>query len=200
MAREWPPSDEQLDQWRKVGDPEADQFVDEHFKKDDVRELMGALVKQRSLARTDLAALAVDDDEAAEEALAVLLDAMAEKMPDVTDEDLDTARELFKDYGPEILMILGCYSLPAAYAAKNGVQVLATTKFLELETDRRLAETAQIIMDVMTEGLGPGQGEEKQRSGPGSSTPPSGGCSSRTPTSIRIRSACPSIRKTSPPP
>jgi hypothetical protein len=158
MAREWPPSDEQLDQWRQVGDPEADRFVDEHFKKDDVRKLMGALVKQRNLARADLAELAVDDDEAAQEALAALLDAMAEKMPDVTDEDLDTARELFKDYGPEILMILGCYSLPAAYAAKNGVQVLATTKFLELETDRRLAETAQIIMDVMTEGLGPGQG------------------------------------------
>jgi hypothetical protein len=35
---------------------------------------------------------------------------------------------------------------------------LATTKFLELEPDRRLAETSQIIMDVMTEGLGEGKG------------------------------------------
>jgi len=158
MAREWPPSDEQLDQWRKVGDPEADRFVDEHFKKESLRPLMAALVKQRDVATTDLASLAVDDDEAAQEALADLLNALAEKMPDVTEEDIDTARELFNVHGPEILMILGTYSLPAAYAAKNGVQVLATTKFLELEVDRRLAETAQIIMHVMTEGLGEGKG------------------------------------------
>ena len=83
---------------------------------------------------------------------------MAERMPGVTDDDIRIGQDLFEMYGPEILMILGCYSLPAAYSAKKGVLVLATTKFLELEPDRRLAETSQIIMDVMTEGLGEGKG------------------------------------------
>lgn len=143
---------------RRVGDPEADRFVEEHFKKESVRPLMAALVKDRSVARADLAHLSIEEDEEASDALVGLLEAMAERMPNVTDEDIENARGLFNKYGPEMLMILGCYSLPAAYSAKNGVQVLATTQFLELEPNRRLAETSQIIMDVMTEGLGPGKG------------------------------------------
>ena len=158
MARKWPPTNAELDAWRQVGDPEADRFVADHFKKESMRPLMAALVKQKNVARTDLAELAIDENEQAEASLRELLDAMAERMPGVTDEDIRIGQDLFEMYGPEILMILGCYSLPAAYSAKKGVQVLATTKFLELEPDRRLAETSQIIMDVMTEGLGEGKG------------------------------------------
>jgi hypothetical protein len=158
MARKWPPTNAELDAWRQVGDPEADRFVADHFKKESMRPLMAALVKQKNVAKTDLAELAIDENEEAEASLQELLDAMAERMPGVTDEDIRIGQDLFEMYGPEILMILGCYSLPAAYSAKKGVQVLATTKFLELEPDRRLAETSQIIMDVMTEGLGEGKG------------------------------------------
>ncbi len=158
MARKWPPTDAELDAWRQVGDPEADRFVADHFKKESMRPLMAALVKQKNVARTELAELAIDADEEADASLRELLKAMAERMPGVTDEDIQIGQDLFRMYGPEILMILGCYSLPAAYSAKKGVQVLATTKFLELEPDRRLAETSQIIMDVMTEGLGEGKG------------------------------------------
>ncbi len=158
MARQWPPSNNALDAFRKVGDPEADRFVQEHFKMEAVRPLMAALVKDRKVAKADVASLAVEEDQEASDSLEALLEAMAERMPDVTEEDIETARRVFNMYGPEILVILGCYSLPAAYAAKNGVQVLATTKFLELEPNRRLAETAQIIIDVMTEGLEPGKG------------------------------------------
>lgn len=158
MARKWPPTDAELDAWRQVGDPEADRFVADHFKKESIRPLMAALVQQNNVARTDLADLAIDENEEAEASLQELLKAMAERMPGVTDEDIRIGQDLFEMYGPEILMILGCYSLPAAYSAKKGVQVLATTKFLELEPDRRLAETSQIIMDVMTEGLGEGKG------------------------------------------
>ncbi len=158
MARKWPPTNAELDAWRQVGDPEADRFVADHFKKESMRPLMAALVKQKNVAKTDLGELAIDENEQAEASLQELLDAMAERMPGVTDEDIRIGQDLFEMYGPEILMILGCYSLPAAYSAKKGVQVLATTKFLELEPDRRLAETSQIIMDVMTEGLGEGKG------------------------------------------
>ncbi len=34
MARKWPPTNAELDAWRQVGDPEADRFVADHFKKE----------------------------------------------------------------------------------------------------------------------------------------------------------------------
>lgn len=36
---------------------------------------------------------------------------------------LDNACSSF--YGPEVLLILGCYALPASYAAADGVQVVS---------------------------------------------------------------------------
>jgi hypothetical protein len=65
--------------------------------------------------------------------------------------------QLFATHGPGILAALGTYSLPAAYAANAGVQVLAQTGFLESHPTRRLVETAQMVVDVMRPGgLAPG--------------------------------------------
>ena len=88
MARKWPPTNAELDAWRQVGDPEADRFVADHFKKESMRPLMAALVKQKNVATTDLAELAIDANEQAEASLRELLEAMAERMPGVTDEDI----------------------------------------------------------------------------------------------------------------
>ena len=53
-------------------------------------------------------------------------------------------------------MILACYSLPAAYAARKGVQVLYRTGFLAQRTNLRLFQTSQMVIDVMSPGgLGP---------------------------------------------
>jgi uncharacterized protein (DUF2236 family) len=55
------------------------------------------------------------------------------------------------------MMLLCCYSLPSSYAAKKGVQVLHRTAYLAKRPNRRLFETAQFIVDVMSPGgLGPG--------------------------------------------
>jgi hypothetical protein len=55
------------------------------------------------------------------------------------------------------MMILGFYSLPAAYAARKGVQVLYRTGFLHKRPIRRVFETAQMVVDVMSQGgLEPG--------------------------------------------
>lgn len=70
---------------------------------------------------------------------------------------LEAGQSVFAEHGPEIILILGCYSLPAAYAAANGVKVLRQTDYLTRQPDRRLIETAQIIVDVMQPGgLEPG--------------------------------------------
>jgi hypothetical protein len=64
---------------------------------------------------------------------------------------------IFAEHGPEVLMLLCCYSLPSSYAAKKGVQVLHRTAYLAKRPNRRLFETAQFIVDVLSPGgLGPG--------------------------------------------
>ena len=68
------------------------------------------------------------------------------------DEEVTAGQEVFQELGPEILLILGCYSLPAAYAATRGARVLSQTGFLTEDTDRRLAETSQMVLDVMSAG------------------------------------------------
>jgi len=65
--------------------------------------------------------------------------------------------QIFSEYGPEVMMLLCCYSLPSSYAAKKGVQVLHRTAYLAKRPNRRLFETAQFIVDVLSPGgLGPG--------------------------------------------
>src|SRR5690242_10335801 len=49
--------------------------------------------------------------------------------------------QIFSEYGPEVMMLLCCYSLPSSYAAKKGVQVLHRTAYLAKRPNRRLFET-----------------------------------------------------------
>lgn len=59
---------------------------------------------------------------------------------------------VFQEHGPEVLMLLATYSLPASYTARRGVQVLAQTGRLESQPVRRLIETTQMVIDVMAPG------------------------------------------------
>jgi len=59
---------------------------------------------------------------------------------------------IFSEHGPEVLMLLCCYSLPSAYSARKGVQVLHRTAYLAKRPNRRLFETAQFIVDVLSPG------------------------------------------------
>ncbi|MBY0496608.1 MAG: DUF2236 domain-containing protein [Cyanobacteria bacterium] len=74
-----------------------------------------------------------------------------------TPETAAAGERLFSEHGPEIMMLLCCYSLPSSYAAKKGVQVLHRTAYLAKRPNRRLFETSQFIVDVLSPGgLGPG--------------------------------------------
>jgi uncharacterized protein (DUF2236 family) len=71
-------------------------------------------------------------------------------------EPVAAGERLFAEHGPEVLMLLCCYSLPSSYAARKGVQVLHRTAYLAKRPNRRLFETAQFIVDVLSPGgLGP---------------------------------------------
>ena len=81
------------------------------------------------------------------------------KLPDWADTSLiKRGEELFNLHGPLFVVGLFCASLPACYAGKNGVQVLYSTGRLnekrgQIEPlQRRIAETAQFVIDVMSEG------------------------------------------------
>lgn len=68
------------------------------------------------------------------------------------------AHQLFRDHGPKFLVLLYFKSLPTMYSCANGAQVLVHTGRLvhdaqTLKTfSRRIAETGQFLIDVMTEG------------------------------------------------
>lgn len=149
MTAAW--SDEALDAARGIGDPLADDLIAEIFADGDIGQV-------RILLRH-----LVDND--------ALLDPVTNKLPphlvahierylelsDAALPKIDPAgivagQRMFELHGPEILMTLGCYSLPASYTARKGVQVLAQTGRLESDPKRRLIETTQMVIDVMTPG------------------------------------------------
>ena len=80
-------------------------------------------------------------------------------LPEWADQNkIKIAQEVFAQNGPEIALILNYKALPLCYSCKNGAKVLATTGRLVSQGDdttkmmRRLLETSQMVINVMTEG------------------------------------------------
>jgi hypothetical protein len=140
-------SDAILDRMRQVGDPPADAAIEATFA-----------AGQQEAAQTFMAAR-LTNAAPVPSSLPPHLREFLEKnevdaLPDST--GIARAQDLFVDHGPEILATLGCYSLPSAYAARKGVQVLHRTAYLANRPNRRLFRTMQMVVDVMEPGgLGP---------------------------------------------
>lgn len=136
-------SDAVLDAARERGDALADATVAAVFaagQTDAVSNLMATLMR---------------NDQAAPAALPpVVRDYLAQTSGAAAHHPETVARgqRAFADHGPEILMLLCCYSLPSSYAARKGVQVLHRTAYLAKRPTRRLFETAQMIVDVLSPG------------------------------------------------
>jgi hypothetical protein len=141
----WVPTRDELRRWRQVGDQPADDLITELFDKhghEGVGQLMQALLDTEW----------VGESEAGREAEAFLL---AERQsaadqgltpdPDEFESTVEAGQAVFAEHGPEIMLILGCYSLPAAYAAANGVQVLRQTDYLTKMPDRHLVEKTRLM-------------------------------------------------------
>lgn len=143
-------SDAALDACRTVGDPLADDLIAEIFADGDVgpvRALLRHLVDNDALlpASHDLPPHLVRHVER-------YLELSDASLPRIDPAAIVAGQRMFELHGPEILMTLGCYSLPASYTASKGVQVLAQTGRLESDPKRRLIETTQMVIDVMTPG------------------------------------------------
>ena len=75
------------------------------------------------------------------------------ELPSWADPQLiKTGEDVFWRFGPSIILILTCYSLPFCYLGRNGVPVLAMTNRLASNPKRRIVETAQMVVDCMSAG------------------------------------------------
>jgi hypothetical protein len=142
VANAW--TDEFLDPMREVGDPPADAAIAALFAEGDIQSvnaLMQNLVANEGYVPESLPA-------AVREFLATTEDLP----PWANAEAIAIGENVFWEWGPQLILLLHCYSLPFCYAARKGVQVLALTSRLSGNAARRIVETAQMLVDVMQRG------------------------------------------------
>ncbi|MGH2726932.1 MAG: oxygenase MpaB family protein, partial [Actinomycetota bacterium] len=137
-------SDSLLDRMRQVADPEADDIVAEYFEgagEHGPHKFFRQLVERHDLPPQECSPAVVE-----------FLDARP-PLPAWADPDrLRRGEEFFGRWGLYVPLVLICSSLPECYAAKKGVQVLRLTARLATDPKRRVVETAQMVLDVMSPG------------------------------------------------
>jgi hypothetical protein len=138
-----------LERCRHLGDPVADAavaavFADEGEERG--RRLLTTVIRHPWPPRHEWPVVIAD-----------YLDQTAH-LPDWVDHDLiDEAEAVFEEHGWMTFGLLGCSSLPQGYAVHDIAMVLGTTQDLEEHVYRRIWETAQFTLDVMSRGgLEPG--------------------------------------------
>lgn len=142
MPARW--SDEHLEPLRSLGDPDADRVISDLFSHgDNVVHAVNALMR-------DL----VENTDVPAGSLPAALRRFFEQGPPAWADPAKIARgqALFHRYGPLVILLLNTCALPMCYAARKGVQVLARTNRLHSNPQRRIVETAQMIVDVMSPG------------------------------------------------
>lgn len=132
-------TDEGLDSFRTIGDPSVDRLVREYLESSprELGPLLAALFSNPKLPEHPLVAAYVAQERE---------DALVDEGP------VRAGQQLFELYGPEVLLVLGSCALPLAYAAGNGVQVVARARRLKDDPIRRLCDTAQMVINVMQPG------------------------------------------------
>jgi hypothetical protein len=140
-----------LDSMRMQGDPPADDAVARIVAEGGPGALGGVMRRlfQRGGGERDL-----------HPAVRELFGAAAASPPVIGRGRLREAERLYRRHRPEITIALAGYSLPAAYAARRGAQVLHRTASLLKAPASRLLETARFVGEVMAPGAmlpgGPG--------------------------------------------
>ena len=138
-----------LDSMREQCDPPADEAVRSLFAQGLVgsaNELMKQLVAHESVAEDKLPPPLRGYFE------------QSGRLPSWADRELiQEGQAVFSRCGPLSVVALVCAALPTCYAGAQGVQVLHLTARLQTDTQRRIVETAQMVVDVMGPGgLEPG--------------------------------------------
>ena len=147
-ATRW--TDALFDELAQQGDPPVDEVVAAHVRTADLapRELFTNLTAHLRLPPTNRSP--VIDAYLAEEP----------PLPAWADETrMHRGADFFDQNGLLIGAALFCASLPEAYAGARGARVLTLTARMVTDPVRRVYETAQMLVDAMTDGgLEPGKG------------------------------------------
>jgi ER-bound oxygenase mpaB/B'/Rubber oxygenase, catalytic domain len=144
-----PFSDAYLTSLRARGDPDADAVVSDFVAQageTDPRALVQQLIRHRRTLPPDAQVPAVRDYFERP----VALPEWAEP------EALRRGQEFFNAFGVHIAAALFCGSLPMSYTAVDGTQVLLQTEELLRHTGRRIAQTGEMLLDVMGANDAPG--------------------------------------------
>ncbi len=159
-------TDEFLLEKRLVGDPLADHVITqlvERNQKGEVDQVFQMLVRNHDFPNPAFDALSPEVQKIVEDFFVETrrLPAWAEPFK------LWVASDVFKKYGPQILMVLLCKSLPTCYTCWRGAKVLYRTGRLRVHDGsmdsftRRLMETAQFVVNVLTPNSFEHDGEAK---------------------------------------
>ena len=137
-------TDALLDRMRELGDPVADAPVAAALERGDV-DAVNAIM--HTLVRTDQPV----PDQLPDDIGAYLAETLP--LPEWADmRKIKRAQQLFETWGLQIAICLFCASLPSSYAAADGVKVLYLTARLDTDARRRVMETGQFLIDVLTVG------------------------------------------------
>lgn len=133
-----------LDEMRHTGDPLADNTVQDIFERGEVGEV------NRLLAQL------IRDDQASPEGLPPEVQNYLNEsaiLPSWKNDDLIAqGEEMFRTHGLIAFSLLACASLPELYSCGDGVEVLWATQQLKEHVNRRMLETTQMVVDVMSKG------------------------------------------------
>jgi len=139
-----------LDRMRRLQDEPADRLATEIFEAPDSRavgESIRELIRERRFY--------TPDGRPAPRLPAVVRRYLQETsaLPSWADRrKIEMAEELFVLYGLSSVIVLSCASLPECYVLRSTARVLSSTGYLGTDPARRVAETARLIMDVMSPG------------------------------------------------
>lgn len=157
----WSP--ESLAALQHQGDPLADYAINEIFQAkggiEGVNQFLGSLIRNDQIFTPDLAirnetifSSTFTHDIAVGGALKNYLIEGSRLATGRDDELMEKAENVFIQYGMIGFSILGCASLPEAYATSYGAKVLGITQGLTEHIERRLYETTKFVLDVMSPG------------------------------------------------
>jgi hypothetical protein len=134
-----------LDAMRQTLDPPADAVA--ASLDSGAHKLVADLIKSRQMWDADR-----EPSRRLPEAVRAYMKLASALPPWRDDARVKEAEAFFLLYGLASSTLLACASLPQCYVMKYGTEVLAYTKFLQVNPARRVRETAQMVMDVMCPG------------------------------------------------
>jgi ER-bound oxygenase mpaB/B'/Rubber oxygenase, catalytic domain len=135
-----------LDRMRQTIDPPADAVADSLVERG-AHRLVAQLIKNRQMWDADQ-----EPSRQLPEDIRSYMKKASELPPWRDERAIKEAEAFFLLYGLASSTLLACASLPQCYVMKYGTEVLAYTKFLQVDPTRRIRETAQMVMDVMVPG------------------------------------------------